>query len=79
MEEKEGKHTSWGAAGLGIEARRLFARSVCRWSDFACSHNLISHRVFLKSSCKSQFLRKSVNLMFIFEIVKDPWPDLKGS
>ena len=34
-------------------------------------YKLISHKVFLKSFCKSQFPHKSVNLFFILVIVMD--------
>ena len=36
----------------------------------------ISHRVFLKLFCKSQFPHKSVNLFFILVIIKDKLTDL---
>ena len=39
----------------------------------------ISHEVFFKSFCKSQFPHKSVNLFFILVIVKDRLTDLWGS
>ena len=44
-----------------------------------CSLELISHKVFLKSFCKSQLPNKSVNLFFILVIVKDKLTDLWGS
>ena len=39
---------------------------------------LISQKVFIKSLCKSQFPRKSVNLFFILVIVKDKLTGLCG-
>ena len=43
------------------------------------ANTLISHKVFLKSFCKSQFPHKSVNLFFISVTVKDKLTDLWGS
>ena len=37
---------------------------------------LFSHKVFLKSFCKSQSLHKSVNLFCISVMIKDKLPDL---
>ena len=45
----------------------------------ACLRVLISHTVFLKSFCKSQFPHKSVNLFFTLVIAKDKLRDLWGS
>ena len=41
--------------------------------------DFISHTVFLKSVCKSQFPHKSVNLFFISVIEQDKLTDLWGS
>ena len=42
-------------------------------------NTLISHKVFLKSFCKSQFPHKFVNLFFILIKVTDKLTDLWGS
>ena len=39
----------------------------------------ISHKLFIKSFCKSQFLHKSVNLFLILVIIKDKFTDLFGN
>ena len=39
----------------------------------------ISHKVFIKSFCKSQFPHKFVNVFFIIAIVKDELTDLCGN
>ena len=54
-----------------------FQTNVANCSLFA--GKLISHKVLLKSFCKSQFSHKSVNLFFILIIVKDKLTDLWGS
>ena len=43
------------------------------------SHHLISHKMFLKSFCKSRFPHKFVNLFFISAVVKDKLTNLWGS
>jgi len=43
------------------------------------STNLISHKVFSRSFCKSQFSNISANLFFILVTVKDKLTDLCGS
>ena len=39
----------------------------------------ISHKVLIKSFCKSQFPHKSVNLFFILIIIKDKLTNLCGN
>ena len=39
---------------------------------------LISHKVFFKPFCISQFAHKFVNLFFLLVIVKDKLTDLRG-
>ena len=43
---------------------------------YLLSPELISHKLFLKSFCKSQFPHKFVNLFFILDIVMDKLTDL---
>jgi len=48
------------------------------WERHWYSPNLISHKVFVKSFCKSQFPHKFVNF-FILVIMKDKVTDLCGN
>ena len=41
-------------------------------------NDFISHKVFFKSFCKTQFPHKSVNFFFILVIVKDTLSDFGG-
>ena len=69
-------------------ARNLFSTSHLSREAYANPHGritrgsvncLISHNVFLKTLCESQFPDKRVNLFLISEIVKDKLTDLCGN
>ena len=58
------------------ERHRFVTGAVC---VNACSHEIISQTKCIKSFSKSQFPRKSVNLIFILATIKDELTDLRGN
>ena len=49
------------------------------WDQYRFSPTLISHKVSIKSFCKSQFPHEFVNLFLILVIIKDNFTDLCGN
>ena len=69
----------WGpfASSLLLPSRMMSDPTVHHLRKVTCI--LISHKVFIKSSCKNQFPHKSFNLSVILVIVKDTLMDLCGN
>ena len=69
----------WSQKGSSATIHDIgFASPAPGLSVWGVASDLISHKVFLKSFCKSQFPHKSVNLFFILVIMKDELTDLWG-
>ena len=68
-----------GGQGPALCAVRFGGFRKFRGSGVWERYKFISHKVFLKSFCKSQFPHNSVNLFFILVIVKDKLTDFLGS
>ena len=66
-------------AGSILHAAETAPRAGRIWEVGGLWSDLISHKVFRTSFCKSQFPHKSVNLFFILVIVMDKLTDLWGS
>jgi len=61
---------------MNVEERPCVAPGTAGW---CCSRDFISHKVLLKSFCKSQFPHNSVSISFILAIEKIKLTDLWGS
>ena len=61
------------------ETKRRWDLSVDRAFERVDRYNLISHKLFLKWFCQTQFPHKSVNVFFILVMVKYKLTDLRGS
>jgi len=74
-------YTYYRALGYAAGRSRLHVRQRRRPLGEQTRQQLdvISHKVCLESSCKSQFPYKSVNLFIVLIIVKDRLTDLSGN
>ena len=68
--------TSWPS---NLQAWALKGYPITGHGHVGREPKFISHQVFPKSFCISQFSHKSVNLIFTLVIVKDKLTDLWGS
>ena len=69
---KVAHHVKSRSCGTRVRRRgREWRYSEARSRFLTCEGGLVSHKVFLKSLCKSQFQHTSINSFFILAIVQD--------